>query len=121
MMPKSVESNTKWEIIAQSQIEQAERTARIEENQIRSDTKIDRLVAGMSELTNALTEYSSELRHTSKDVDETNIDVKELTSRVTILEIKGQERDTKIRMMIGTSAAAISGVIAWIVSKYGGS
>ena len=120
MTPKNAESEPSWNVVLQSQIEQAARAERIEENQIRSDQKIDRLVGVISGLASSLGEYTAELRHTSKDVADISDDVKALTGRVTVIEIKGQERDTKIRMMVGACAAALSGAIAWFVSKVGG-
>ena len=120
MTQKNTSLQTKWELIAQSQIESAARAERIEQNQAKSDEKIDRLVSAISELTNTLTVYSSDLRHTNKDVDDIKDSHKELIKRVTVLEIDGASRETKLKIIIGTMAAVQAGIIAWFIGAIKG-
>lgn len=120
MTQQKNEPSVNWQVIHQSQIEQAARSERIEKNQDRADEKIDKLVSAMSELTSTLTGYSRELRHTSKDLEETNEHVKSLTSRVTVLEIQGASRETRLKIIIGAMAAAMSFASAWVLAVFTG-
>ena len=120
MTQKYTSLDVNWQSIAQSQEESAARAERIELNQLRSDEKIDRLVSAISELTNSLTMYSSELRHTNKDVDEVKLSQKDLVNRVTTLEIAGASRETKLKIIIGTMAAVQAGIIAWFIGTIKG-
>ena len=74
----------------------------------------------IAKMTNVLTRFMEKSQHLESDflkMDKAQILV---VDRLTLLEIKGQERDTKIMMIVAASAAAISGAIAWFVSKVGG-
>lgn len=93
-------------VLIQSQAESAERAQK-------TDEKIDRLTDSISELTSTLTGYASELRHTGQDMEKLETRVGTLEGKVSILQIEGATRETRLKIFIGIVSTALASAIAW--------
>lgn len=76
--------------------------------------------SNISKLTNILTRSISKSEHVESEVIDLKVMVNKITDRTTVLEIKGQERETKIKMLVLGAAAIVSAVSAWVVSLFKG-
>ena len=106
---------------------QAERDERLAER----DERIERELAAMrrsgalteaniAKLTQIVTEFVTTAKHTQNDVSRIQTVVDSVVDRVTVQEIKGQERDTKIKILMFTAGAVASSVVAWVISAIKG-
>jgi len=128
MTQRSKESEVKWEQYAKSQLEQSaraerfeleqrERANRMESSQDQTNQKLDSVVGELSGLSSSLTGLTVELRHVVEGNDRVSKEVDAITKRVTLLEINGASRETKLKIIIGVMTAAFASLITWFMGN----
>ena len=132
MTQKAKESEVKWEQYAKSQLEQSARAerfeteqreranrieGRIESTHDQTNQKLDSVVGELSDLTSSLTGLTVELRHLVEGNGRTNKELDALSKRVTLLEISGASRETKLKIIIGVMTAAFASLVTWFINN----
>jgi hypothetical protein len=128
MTQRNEELEIKWETFSKSQLEQSERAERfeleqreranrMESSQDQTNQKLDNVVGELSGLSSSLTGLTVELRHVVEGNDRVSKEVDAITKRVTLLEINGASRETKLKIIIGVITAAFASLVTWFINN----
>ena len=97
--------------------ENTARTTSLEETVKGMAGQVSQMVESVNNLTISLTKNTVETSHNNKALDEIKESQKSLTDRVTVLEIDGASRETKLKMIIGVVTTALASVITFFINS----
>jgi len=99
---------------------QAARDERIEKELTEMRKMAARSESNIAKLANMLTQFVSESKQVKSEVARIESTTDKLVDRMTIVEISGKERETKIKMLMFGAGAITTAVITWVITSFKG-